>query len=107
MNPETILQKQIEVALSDLDAIPYRMQVGNFYTNNMTPIKIGIVGTPDLMIICPNGMTLWYEIKTKTGKTRNAQDKFHEELRKLGHLVFVVRSVEQAVQIYNTYVGKN
>ena len=52
-------------------------------------------------------MTLWYEIKTKTGKTRNAQDKFHEELRKLGHLVFVVRSVEQAVQIYNTYVGKN
>ena len=102
MNPETVIQNKIEVSMSRLGAIPYRMQVGNFYTNNMTPIKIGIVGTPDLMIICPNGMTLWYEIKTKTGKTRNAQ-----ELRKLGHLVFVVRSVEQAVQIYNTYVGKN
>ena len=62
MNPETVIQNKIEVSMSQLGAIPYRMQVGNFYTNNMTPIKIGIVGTPDLMIICPNGMTLWYEI---------------------------------------------
>ena len=49
MNPETVIQNKIEVSMSQLGAIPYRMQVGNF----------------------------------------------------------VVRSVEQAVQIYNTYVGKN
>lgn len=62
MNPETVIQNKIEVSMSRLGAIPYRMQVGNFYTNNMTPIKIGIVGTPDLMIICPNGMTLWLSL---------------------------------------------
>ena len=42
MNPETVIQNKIEVSMSRLGAIPYRMQVGNFYTNNMTPIKIGI-----------------------------------------------------------------
>lgn len=107
MNLETRIQNEIEVALSELGAMPYRMQVGRFYTKNMTPIPIGKLGTPDLLVICPYGKVLWYEIKTKTGATREAQDRFHEQLRKLGHLVFVVRTVEQAVQIYKTYVGKS
>ena len=62
----------------------------------------------------PNGMPekgilkhpMDIEIKTKKGVTRDKQDRFHNELRKLGHLVFVVRSAEQAVHIYNTYVGQ-
>ena len=30
MNPETVIQNKIEVSMSQLGAIPYRMQVGNF-----------------------------------------------------------------------------
>lgn len=106
MNPETKLQNEIMVKMSELGCMPMRRNVGLFYTQNMIPIHIGVEGEPDLEIICPNGVTLFYEIKTKTGSTLVKQDKFHEELRKLGHLVFVVRSVEQAVHIYNTYVGQ-
>lgn len=106
MNPETILQNEIMVKMSELGCIPMRRHVGLFYTQNMIPIRIGTEGEPDLEFICPNGKVLFYEVKTKTGETRDKQDKFHEELRKLGHLVFVVRSVEQAVHIYNTYVGQ-
>ncbi len=105
MNPETLLQNKIRVALSQKGAIPYRMNVGQFYTQNFTPIKIGIEGTPDLLIICPNGKFLWYELKTATGKLRHDQEIFHEELRKLGHKVYVVRSVEEAVSIYEENIG--
>ncbi|WP_304960266.1 VRR-NUC domain-containing protein [Thomasclavelia cocleata] len=106
MNPETKLQNEIMVKMSELGCIPMRRNVGLFYTQNMIPIHIGTEGEPDIEIICPNGKVLWYEIKTKKGVTRDKQDRFHNELRKLGHLVFVVRSAEQAVHIYNTYVGQ-
>ena len=103
MNPETLLQNKIRVALSQKGAIPYRMNVGQFYTQNFTPIKIGIDGTPDLLIICPNGKVLWYELKTATGKLRHDQEIFHHQLSLLNHLVFTVRSVDEAIQIYDKY----
>lgn len=104
MNPETKLQNEIMVKMSELGCLPMRRNVGLFYTHNLIPISIGTEGEPDLEIICPNGKVLWYEIKTKKGVTKEAQNKFHEQLRELGHLVFVVRSVDQAEHIYNTYV---
>ncbi|MCR1959891.1 hypothetical protein CWE04_11275 [Thomasclavelia cocleata] len=62
MNPETKLQNEIMVKMSELGCIPMRRNVGLFYTQNMIPIHIGTEGEPDIEIICPNGKVLWYEI---------------------------------------------
>lgn len=107
MNKEKRLQNEIMVKMSQLGCIPMRRNVGLFYTQNMIPIKIGIPGEPDLEIICPGGKTLWFELKTPIGRTRDDQIKFHNELCKLGHRVFVVRSVDQAIEIYNQEVNRN
>lgn len=103
MNRETALQNEIMVKLSEFGCIPHRRQVGLFYTKNLIPIHIGTPGEPDLEFTCPNGKTLFLEIKTPKGITKQQQKKYHEHLRKLGHLVFVVRSVNDAVEIYNKY----
>lgn len=103
MKDETILQNQIQVRFSELGCIPCRRNVGLFYTQNLVPIRIGTVGEPDLEIICPNGKVLFLEVKTLTGKAKIDQERYHKELRKLGHLVFMVRSVEEAENIYYKY----
>jgi hypothetical protein len=105
-NPETTLQRKIMVAVSSMGAIPYRMQVGKFLPlNSDFPIKIGIDGTPDLLIICPNGEVLWFEIKTATGRLRKDQEQFHRVLRSLNHKVYVVRSPERAIEICKEEFG--
>lgn len=94
------------VAVSNMGAIPYRMQVGKYLPlNGNFPIKIGIDGTPDLLIICPNGGVLWFEIKTATGRLRKDQEQFHRVLRSLNHKVYVVRSAEQAIEICKEEFG--
>lgn len=103
-NPETILQRKIMVAISDLGAVPYRMQVGQFYTQNATPIYVGIKGTPDILIIAPYGITLWFELKTQTGVLRNDQILFRDMLLSMNHRVYTVRSVEQAIAIYKEVI---
>ena len=52
MNPETKLQNEIMVKMSELGCIPMRRNVGLFYTQNMIPIHIGTEGEPDIEIIC-------------------------------------------------------
>lgn len=105
MNPETIIQNEVIVKMNELGCITMRRNVGLFYTKNMMPIKIGTPGEPDLEILCPGGITLFFEMKTLTGKAREDQKKFHKVLRELGHHVFTVRSVQQAVDIFNEHVG--
>jgi len=104
MNLETSLQNEISVALSELGSIPYRMQVGLFYTRNAVPIHIGIPGTPDLLIIIPDGKVLWYEIKTEIGRLSKDQSNFADMLRSMNHKVFIIRSVSDAVNIYKQEV---
>lgn len=105
INPETLLQRKIMVALSELGAVPYRMHVGQFYTPQATPIYVGIPGTPDLLIIAPRGITLWYELKTKNGKLREDQVKFANLLKSMDHKCYEIRSVEQATTIYKEVIN--
>lgn len=80
---------------------PIRMQVGMFYTKDLTPVKIGIKGTPDILVLKDNGEVFWIEMKTqkKGSELRKCQDKFHHFLRNKNHRVYIVRSVEEAKEV--------
>lgn len=51
-------------------------------------------GWPDRLVALPNGKILWVELKRPGGKTSPLQDKVHNDLRRLGHNVYVVDSKE-------------
>jgi hypothetical protein len=53
-----------------------------------------IQGRPDTVLFCPNGNTLWAEIKHGKGKTSTAQEDVMSRLRLIGHQTAVVNSVE-------------
>ncbi len=53
-------------------------------------------GTPDLLVMAPHGLSFWAETKTETGKLSYDQKHWHSRVRRLGHLVFVVRDEASA-----------
>lgn len=55
-------------------------------------------GTPDLQVLMTVGRSVWLEVKTPKGRVSKRQAEWHARARRLGHLVFVVRSVDDAVQ---------
>jgi Holliday junction resolvase len=50
-------------------------------------------GEPDFVILCPN-CTLLIECKTRTGKLTPEQLSVHAHAEKLGHCVYLVRSMD-------------
>lgn len=53
------------------------------------------LGEVDLTVAADNGRVYWIELKAKDGKTSPAQNAVHAHLRKLGHAVGVIRSLEE------------
>lgn len=67
-------------------------------------LRLGLKrGFPDLMICYGRLKMLWMEVKTPTGVVSKQQEKRHAQLQALGHVVVVVRSVEQVLQALLTY----
>lgn len=97
---ETILQRQVMVRLSEAGFTPIRQQVGTFYSNTGMPIRVGLNGLPDVMVLRYGGV-FWIEMKTtrKGSKLRDDQVKFHAFLNKLGHHVYTVRTLEDLEEV--------
>lgn len=62
-------------------------------------------GMPDRLILLPDGKVLWCELKTQGGKLEPIQEVRHRELRKAGHEVRVVWSVDQADKLIDEIVS--
>jgi hypothetical protein len=54
-------------------------------------------GTPDVLIIA-NGAALWLELKSKRGTVSDAQLYCHNQLRRAGSPVYVVRTLGDAIE---------
>ena len=60
-------------------------------------IRFGLPGSPDI-IGCLDGRWVGIEVKTATGKQREAQKKFQAAIERAGGIYFVARSPEEAIE---------
>jgi hypothetical protein len=54
-------------------------------------------GTPDLLVMLPEGATQWIELKAPTGRVTTIQRQWHDHASVLGHRVAVCRSIQDAI----------
>jgi hypothetical protein len=94
---ESNLQKAAIEEIQARGNMVFRMNSGYSGRRN---VKLCPAGTPDLLVICPNGRTVWIELKTLTGTLRQTQRDFHKHLRELGHEVIVVRELKDINAIF-------
>ena len=81
---ETNIQDKIRVALSKEGCLPFRCNVGNFYTKYGQEVKIGVKGHSDLYGIKPGGKAFFIEVKTPIGSARDEQLKFIQAVKNKG-----------------------
>lgn len=58
-----------------------------------------VAGVPDCFCALPGGRVLWLEFKAEGGRLSPAQKVMHEGMGRLGHSVFVVRSIEDCREV--------
>ena len=110
---ETALSKAINDTLESLGHVVIRVHSGTIRA--LPPggkgrpywMQLAIKGTPDRVVLSPNGLTTWLEVKTKTGRLSPDQKRWHERANKGGHRVVVVRSVADALAAVNDSPVRN
>ena len=66
-----------------------------YFRSSMAHRTHRTVGEPDFTICLPRGLTLFVECKSRTGKLSAEQQALQCWLAKFGHVVHVVRSIEE------------
>lgn len=101
---EADILREILVALSALqrhDGSPvcrvWRQHVGAFLGPSGNVVKVGIEGQADIGGVLCNGRALQVEVKSATGRTSDAQERWGAMVRRLGGLWLVARSADEAV----------
>ncbi len=63
-------------------------------------VKLGTEGLPDIIaVLPPTGQFIGLEVKSATGRLREAQERFRDQLQASGGVYHVVRSVEDTERI--------
>lgn len=101
-NPETVLMNQIRVGVSDI-AVSWRANVGKVRMADGRFFDTGLPkGFPDVFGFRRSDNKIFFlEIKTKTGRLRKEQKAMLDNLKSMGCLCGVARSVEEARKIIN------
>lgn len=99
MNKETVLMRQIMVALSDLGCFVMRTNSGVYYDSKGNRITVGFKGLSDLVGYNQDGQFFALEIKTPAGRASKEQLAFIEKCYRNGAIAGFARSVEDAVRI--------
>lgn len=100
MNPETILQNQIIVALCRNGCVARNHTVGQFYTQYGGVVRVGQHGESDIMgHRIRDGRAIYIEVKLPGEKPRPDQQKFLEAMRNTGAISGCAHSVEEALEI--------
>lgn len=113
MNPETIIQRKILIALSGAGCVVWRNETGGFWAGKVVHqaqgqvtlqgarlIPCGLMkGSSDIVGIAPSGQFLAIEVKTQAGKPTKEQLNFIDQVKKAGGIAGVARSPEDALEI--------
>lgn len=100
MNPETVLQNKILVALCSNGCIARNHTVGNFWTGYGGRVNVGKHGEADIMgHRISDGRALYIEVKLPGERPRPDQQKFLDAMAQTGALAGCAHSVEEALNI--------
>lgn len=106
MNPETILQNKIIVALNQRGHHAVNHTVGEFYTKYGGVVKVGTPGEADIFgHRYSDGKAFYIEVKLPGQKPRAEQRRFIEEMKKTNAIADWCTSVEQAIHIVEGWDG--
>ena len=115
MNKETILQREIMLALSEAGCTVFRNNTGKAWHGRvilrdgnqvtladayMMPYGLA-VGSADIVGIAPGGRFLSIEVKTSGGSLSDAQVTWLDAMRDAGAVAGVVRSPDDALRLIN------
>ena len=62
-------------------------------------VSPGRRGVPDRLVVMPNGVTVYVELKAPGEKPEPHQEREHQRLRERGHRVYVIDSLEGVRQL--------
>ena len=100
MGRETAILNECLMALSEAGCKVWRNNVGALPNRNGRLVSYGLCkGSADIIGICPDGIMLAVEVKTKTGRTPPDQDRFLALIRQMGGRAGVARSAAEAVAL--------
>lgn len=106
MNPETILQNKIIVALCERGHFATNHTVGEFYTKYGSIVKVGTPGEADIWgHRHSDGKAFYIEVKMPGKRPRSDQRRFIEEMKKTDAIADWCTSVEQAIHIVEGWDG--
>lgn len=95
---ETTGQAAIVEALEGVGLVVRRQHSGSVRVRRGF-MYLGSKGWPDLLVLGPRGLTVLLETKSDDGDASEQQEATHAKLRALGHIVYVVRSAQEAVDV--------
>lgn len=98
---ERILQNKIIIALSKEECLIWNNDTGAIKDSKTGRyIRYGLcVGSSDCVGVCPDGIALFVEVKTPTGRASKEQRDFITACRRNGARAGIARSVEDALRI--------
>lgn len=99
MNRETILMRQMMVALSEAGHFVMRTNSGVFYNPTGQRVTVGFPGLSDLVGCTSDGRFFAIEVKLPGEKPRPDQQKFLDAMQRTGALAGCAHSVEEALKI--------
>ena len=98
MTPEHAIMNTIMLWCGQHDILCFRANVGTVKTVNGYYFDTGLPeGFSDLIILY-NKTIYFCEVKTKTGKQRQSQINFMNQVRERGYTYFVARSVDDIIK---------
>lgn len=66
-----------------------------------------MTGFPDRLVLLPDGVSAWLELKSKGEKPREIQLIRHSQLERLGHRVYVIDSRSGVDNLINDLISPN
>ena len=99
------VQSEIRIWCGEHNIVTWRINVGSGYTPDGRFFSTGVPeGFPDLEICPGNGLLIYCECKTLTGRQREKQIEFQKQVEADGYLYLMPRSLEQFIEKITPYI---
>jgi len=92
---------EIEAVCRKLGGKLIRVQSGHVVVRGGRHMELAETGTPDRLLLLPDGLAIWLEQKRPGGRLSVEQIEWHEWARQHGHHVATIESAADVVRAVN------